>query len=74
MQIPIFTKVCYWKCAVGFWKKNKNSTEISNKVIHPMVDIPLFICGENYSEIQGWIEGALETSMEVVNKIIKLLN
>jgi len=72
MVTPLFTKVCYWKCAIGFWKKNKNSTILSNNVIHPIVDIPLFICGENYSEIQGWIEGALETSMKVVNKIIKL--
>ena len=66
---PIFTKVSYWKCAIGFWKKNRDSKIISKKIIKPF-KIPLFICGENYSENQGWIEGALQTSLSVVEKII----
>lgn len=70
IEDPIFTKVSYWKCAVGFWKKNIDSRIISKKMIKP-INIPLFICGENYSETQGWIEGALQTSLLVVDKIIK---
>lgn len=70
---PIYTKVSYWDCAVGYWRKNKDSSIVSNKIIHPINDINLFICGENYSETQGWIEGALETSFKVVNQIKKLI-
>ena len=73
IENPIYTKPSYWKCAIGFWKKNKDSNIISNKIIHPFNNINLFICGENYSETQGWIEGALETSYKVVNKINKLI-
>ena len=74
IENPIYTKISYWDCAIGFWKKNKDSRSISNKIIHPIDYINLFICGENYSETQGWMEGALETSFEVVNKIMQLNN
>jgi protoporphyrinogen oxidase len=67
---PIFTKVFYWYCAIGFWKKKKNSKILSKKIIQPNKRISLFICGENYSETQGWIEGALETSNQVVSTIM----
>jgi len=67
---PIFLKKFYWKCGEGMWKKNKDSTLLSKKILQPFSEIPLYICGENYSESQGWIEGALQTSVHV----IKLLN
>lgn len=66
---PIFLKRFYWKCGTGMWKKNKDSTILSKKIIQPFKSIPLYICGENYSETQGWIEGALETSENVIKKI-----
>ena len=65
---PIFIKKCYWDCGVGYWKKNVDSKIIS-KIIEKPFNIPLFICGENYSITQGWIEGALISS----NNIYKLL-
>ena len=73
IENPLYTKPSYWECAIGFWKKNKDSNIISNKIIHPINDINLFICGENYSETQGWIEGALETSYKVIHEINKLI-
>ena len=66
---PIFTKMCYWKLGTAFWKKNKNSSIISKKILQPFPSVPLYICGENYSETQGWIEGALETSNLVIKAI-----
>lgn len=66
---PIFTKVCYWKLGTAFWKKNKNSCVISKKILQPFLYVPLYICGENYSETQGWIEGALETSKLIISKM-----
>jgi len=70
---PIFTKKSYWKVATAYWLKNMNSTVISNKLTKPYDEIPLYICGENYSPIQGWIEGALLTSVNVRNKIGPIL-
>ena len=67
---PIYTKLCYWEVGTAFWKKNKDSSIISKKIIQLNSNIPFFICGENYSETQGWIEGALETS----NHLVKFLN
>jgi monoamine oxidase len=68
---PIFTKKCYWDMGFAYWKKNKNSSIISKKILQPYNEIPLFICGENYSSNQGWIEGGLETSNLVIDKIMK---
>jgi monoamine oxidase len=67
---PIYTNAYYWKTGTGYWLKNKDSRIISKEIIHPNKNVPLLICGENYSETQGWMEGALETSNEVI-KIIK---
>jgi len=67
---PLFLKKFYWNCGVGMWKKNKDSIIISKKIMQPFPKIPLYICGENYSETQGWIEGALQSSNNVLKKII----
>jgi protoporphyrinogen oxidase len=56
---PFFTKKCYWKVATAYWLKNRDSKSISKKIQKPFEDQLLYICGENYSRIQGWIEGAL---------------
>ena len=74
IENPIYTKISYWNCGSAYWKKNKDSSILSKKIIKPINDINLFICGENYSEIQGWIEGALETSHMVVNKINDIIS
>ena len=57
---PLKVIVCYWKSGVAYWNKGVNSTEISNFLSNPMPNI--YICGENYSLNQSWVEGALETS------------
>jgi protoporphyrinogen oxidase len=69
IENPIYTKTCYWSLGTGFWLKNKNSTILYDKILQLNKDIPIFICGENYSESQGWMEGALETSFDVIEKI-----
>lgn len=72
---PTKTIVTYWDCGVGFWKKGVDSKHLSNDIIKPFgTDIPIFICGENYSQTQGWIEGALETSEIAIQTIIKTSN
>ena len=62
-----FMKLIYWKMGIACWKKNVNSSYISEKIINLLPNF--YICGENYSEYQAWCEGALLTSKLVLSKI-----
>ena len=46
----------------NLWKIHAKSWEIIPKMIQPVENVPVYICGEAYSDSQGWVEGALETS------------
>lgn len=64
---PKVLKRHYWNCGIGLWKKGKyDYHQLSKKMIKPFKKENLYICGENYSMNQGWIEGALETSYRVI--------
>ena len=67
---PLFIKSHYWKCGCGYWKPKNNSEVISQKMIKPIKNHNLYVCGENYSQKQAWIEGALETSEHVIANIV----
>jgi glycine/D-amino acid oxidase-like deaminating enzyme len=61
----------YWDCGVGYWRAGANSAEIAARMLRPIENIDLFICGENYSEKhQQWIEGSLYTATKVAAMII----
>jgi monoamine oxidase len=68
MEIRVF----YWPCGVGYWGINANSQEISQKMIQPLIKHPnIYCCGEHFSEKnQQWMEGALETSQKVIDRIV----
>jgi hypothetical protein len=56
-------RVFFWQHAIGFWAPNARGASLMNECIipHPL-KLPGLICvGEQYSEIQGWAEGALQT-------------
>ena len=55
----------YWEKGACYWKKNVNSNIQIKKMIKP-TKYNLFICGDSYSARQAWMEGALETSNEVL--------
>ncbi|GAA3944219.1 NAD(P)-binding protein [Chitinophaga oryziterrae] len=44
------------------WNIGVKSWEVRDKIVHPIADCPLYICGEAYSDAQGWVEGALQTA------------
>jgi hypothetical protein len=56
---PLKVITCFWKSGVAYWNSNINSDQISKFLINPMPNI--YICGENYSQTQSWVEGALQT-------------
>lgn len=68
VPLPIKSHVFYWECGVGYWGIGANSATVSERLIHPMKEMKLFICGETYSQQnQQWIEGALETSKKFID-------
>lgn len=58
----------HWAHGVHTWRPLVNTELVYDKIQNPLVNV--YICGETYSKNQGWIEGSLETSYEVIQKII----
>ncbi|WP_392482819.1 flavin monoamine oxidase family protein [Nostoc sp. C110] len=51
------------------WNIGVKSWEVKQQIIQPLgTDCSLYICGEAYSDAQGWVEGALQTSDMVLEK------
>ena len=44
------------------WNIGVRSPDVKQKIIQPLGKSPLYICGEAYSDAQGWVEGALQTA------------
>jgi len=57
--------VFHWECGVGYWNKGVNSVQVADFLANPMENV--YICGENYSLEQSWVEGALESCERVLN-------
>ena len=72
-NIPKATKIYpyFWNEGISVWKPKYRSEIIFENMIKPY-KMPLFICGENFSINHGWIEGALDTSNKVYDKIFKM--
>lgn len=67
---PTYLQPHIWENGVGLWNNGVDINKLYHKIIKPF-KYPLFICGENYSKNQGWIEGALDTSNDIVRKMHK---
>lgn len=50
------------------WNISVNSQEVKYKITNPIEGCPLYICGEAYSDAQGWVEGALQTADIMLTK------
>jgi monoamine oxidase len=51
------------------WAPNVRSWRVGPKMRHPNKSLDLFICGEAYSQRQGWVEGALSSAEMVLGQI-----
>lgn len=68
---PVETRLFYWESGVGYWGLGINSKLVSRQLVQPFDEIPVYICGETFSdESQQWMEGALETSWRVLDRIL----
>lgn len=50
------------------WAAHYKAWEIMREVRNPMPDRDIYICGEAYSNGQGWVEGALCTAESILEK------
>lgn len=50
------------------WNIGVESPKVKDQIVKPFADKQLFICGEAYSDAQGWVEGALQTADLVLDK------
>lgn len=44
------------------WNIGVRSTQVRDKILKPLPDANVHVCGEAYSDAQGWVEGALQTA------------
>src|SRR6516165_3203221 len=45
-----------------FWNPGVRSWQVSHQMTQPIDDLPCYVCGEAYSTMQTWVEGALLTA------------
>jgi len=68
--------VHFWSEAVHVWNPSYDldvSVKSAQACLMPHVALPrLFLCGEAFSTIQGWGEGALQTSELVVSEVARV--
>ncbi len=44
------------------WNIGVKSQNVKKNILNPLEGVPVYICGEAYSDAQGWVEGALQTA------------
>jgi monoamine oxidase len=52
------------------WNIGVKSWEVRDQITHPIAGTHLYICGEAYSDSQGWVEGALQTAEIMLGQLI----
>jgi monoamine oxidase len=45
-----------------FWSQGVRSWQVTHDMTQPIDDLPCYACGEAYSTMQSWVEGALATA------------
>jgi len=64
---PTYFQPVVWNIGDHAWKPGYNSDKVAKQLLNPMPHV--YICGEAISHTQSWMEGALETSMEVLDML-----
>ena len=72
LLLPQNTEVFYWEHGVAYFAPGFDSKTMPKRIMCPFKNIPLFVCGENYSEKNNqWMEGALDTSEYILERLYK---
>ncbi|HEX2204403.1 MAG TPA: hypothetical protein VHG91_13925, partial [Longimicrobium sp.] len=51
------------------WNIGVQSDQVQKEIAQPDPQVPVYICGEAYSDAQGWVEGALQSTDRVLQKL-----
>lgn len=51
------------------WNIGVQSWNVKEQILQPAPSVPVYICGEAYSDAQGWVEGALQTADLMLMKL-----
>lgn len=49
------------------WGVGAKDDEVISQMVKPFGDLPIYTCGEAYSDFQGWVEGALRSTNHVLD-------
>ena len=66
---PEFLSSHYWENGIHLWDTGYDMDEEYDKMLKPFKDEEIYICGESFSKKQGWIEGSLETTYDVIKSL-----
>lgn len=71
---PVSSAFIHWDEATRggawhYWKAGARSWEVKSRILQPLPDLDVYVCGEAYSTSQAWVEGALETAETVVRRL-----
>ena len=70
IPLPRKTEVFYWEHGVAYFGPGFDSKTMPRQIMRPFKNMPLFVCGENFSEKNNqWMEGALDTSDYILERI-----
>lgn len=58
-----------WDDGIHFWKPGISMEDSYLKMLKPMENRKIYICGEAYSKKQGWMEGCLTTCYDLITKL-----
>ncbi len=50
------------------WNIGVKGWQVSKRIVQPEPDQPVYVCGEAYSHYQGWVEGALSTAEDMLQR------
>ena len=67
LPAPIWSSSCDWTkqpsgVATHIWRVGANSAKTLPLIRHPNPSLPLYVCGEAFSQEQGWVNGALRSA------------
>jgi monoamine oxidase len=71
---PMGSAFMHWgsdprEIAWTYWRAGVNSDEMIEAAIQPDPAVPIYICGESFSRMQAWVDGAFETAAMVAERL-----
>jgi monoamine oxidase len=61
-----------WGAGWHAWTAGHNDVTLIPRILQPLPHENVFLCGESYSNVQGWVQGALNTSEVMLQKKLGL--